>query len=208
MTYRIDPRPLAPPEIAAQSILLNDLFRIAEAPCWIAGGMLRDLMSGDPWKDIDFFFPTREARLHAHLVKYYAPNPIAMLETFDFIACAAAITRDGFVHHPAFIEDVRDRRLSLLGEPRNRSYARALRLRALGWTISQSDWEALERAAVLGTEYPSEGPLDSEDPPAIAPCWLCASLPARLDCIVCSGSRVDARPASVNLSRLHQLQEL
>lgn len=146
------------------------------------------------------------------LIKIHDQSPLVSIARYDFIACAAAITDEAFVHHVEFFLDVSARRLRPLGEARPRSHRRALRFIEMGWTIADRDMPPLLAATErCHGEADYQLDLDRLTPPSQeiepVPCWrrpLCTigAIGGYAVCPACGGTGLDARPRATNASAM------
>ncbi len=150
------------------------LFPLPTCFGYVAGGCIRDTLAGDPVKDVDIFFTSeKEYRgalravlpalcrfVNANAVGITLPKlgdvdvcrasfrtPGEMLERFDFVCCAVALTHDGkYIRHEAFERDVAERKLTV-NDPANATHERAMRLVTRGWGD-------IEQATALPRRFP------------------------------------------------------
>jgi hypothetical protein len=179
-----------------RKIILSDL-KEAGVTCWIAGGAIRDYFMGVPiLTDHDLFFPNQEMYDKAvvyfkakeckviwestkgmkvkygkrvfDLVKFYASDPQACINAFDFTVSMFAVDYDKVYHGETSFIDLAKRQLMLnqLTFPAS-TMSRAFRYYKKGFLMCQGEMKKLVEAIQnMPKTTDSTNPDDATVPPS------------------------------------------
>lgn len=161
---------------------LRELVRVANVPCWVAGGALRDAMRGEPSRDIDLFFASSSDVLTARnnivagrpyevlldcdsvhrisldgvvydFIKHAYGRPLTTLWAFDFTAVCAAIGATHFAYHVDFAIDAMAKRLRINELKFPHSTLRRVeKFTPRGWEIDAETLGEIQRACASQIE--------------------------------------------------------